>query len=298
MKTKYLFSILMLVLITSCKNRNNNYTATGIFEATEIIVSSKNTGEIIQFNLEEGQELLRGAHVGCIDTTQLYLKKEQLRSNQKSIQNRMTNTGRQVAALKEQISKQKTEKKRYETMLASNAATQKQVDDINSQLLVLEKQLSAQLETLDNNNRSLSDESSSIGLQIAQIDDEIGNAIIKSPIDGTVLTKYAEPGEFATPGRSLFKIADIRHMNLRVYITADQLTEMELGQKVRVFADSGKENNREYPGTIIWISDKAEFTPKTIQTRDERANLVYAVKVAVENDKLIKKGMYGEIKLQ
>ena len=215
----------------------------------------------------------------------------------KAVESRHYNVSRQIASIQQQITTQKTEQKRYENLIKSNAANQKQLDDINAQIALLEKQLVAQKETLENNNRSVTSESLGLLAQVSQIEDQIEKSIIASPIDGTILSKYAEAGELATHGRALFKVADIANMHLRVYITADQLTSLKIGQQVKVYADQGKSDRKEYQGTITWISDKAEFTPKTIQTRDERANLVYAVKIAVKNDGLIKKGMYGEIKI-
>ncbi len=290
--------IAITLLLTACGNKNNQYDASGIFEATEVIVSAEANGELMEFNVTEGQQVEVHKQLGYIDTTQLYLKKMQLFANMKSVESRQYNVSKQIASIQEQIITQKTEQKRFENLIKANAANQKQLDDINSQIAVLEKQLAAQKETLENNNRSVSGESSGLFMQIAQIDDQIKKSIISSPINGTILSKYAEPGELATQGKALFKVADIENMKLRVYITADQLTSMKIGQEVKVYADWGKSDRKEYPGTVIWISDKAEFTPKTIQTRDERANLVYAVKVAVKNDGYIKKGMYGEIKLK
>ena len=182
-------------------------------------------------------------------------------------------------------------------MVKANAANQKQLDDINAQILVLERQLTAQTELLENSNKNISEQSSGLEVQVVQINDQIQKSIISSPINGTILSKYAEQGELATQGRALFKVADIEHMFLRAYITASQLTQVKIGQAVKVYADFGEKEMKEYSGTITWISDKSEFTPKTIQTRDERANLVYAVKVAVKNDGYLKYGMYGELKL-
>ena len=293
------FSILnLLILLFACGNKNNQYDASGIFEATEIIVSSQANGELMELNIEEGQEVEAGKQVGYIDTIQLFLKKEQLLANSKAVESRQYSVSKQIASIEQQIITQKNEQKRYENLIKSNAANQKQLDDINAQIVILEKQLIAQKETLENNNKSVAGESLGLIMQVAQIDDQIKKSMISSPINGTVLSKYAEKGELAAQGKSLFKVADITNMNLRVYITAGQLTLLKIGQQVKVYADQGKSDRKEYPGTIIWISDKAEFTPKTIQTRDERANLVYAVKVAVPNDGYIKRGMYGEIKLK
>lgn len=299
MKTgKILFVGLGLVLMASaCGNSNGDYDASGIFEATEVIVSAKGNGEIKKLDIEEGQIVEANALLGYVDTTQLYLTKGQLLAGRKSIGNRQTDVNQQVASIRQQIETQKKEKSRFESLVRSNAATQKQVDDIDAQIKVLQKQLLAQVEVLSNTNSSISNESLGMEIQVAQVEDQIQNSLIKSPIKGTILSKYAEQGEFAAIGKALFKVADIENMKLRVYITADQLTAIKIGQDVKVYADQGESGRKEYEGKIIWISDKAEFTPKTIQTRDERANLVYAVKVAVKNDGYIKKGMYGEVKL-
>ena len=295
MKTTKLLLLGAILLFSACGHKKNQYDASGIFEATEVIVSSQATGELMEFDIEEGQEVEAGKQVGYVDTIQLHLKKMQLLANMKAVDSRQYNVSKQIASIEQQIATQKTEQKRFENLVKSNAANQKQLDDIAAQIAVLEKQLIAQKETLENSNRSVSGESSGLMMQVAQIDDQIRKSILSSPINGTVLSKYAERGEFAVQGRSLFKVADINDMYLRVYITADQLTSMKIGQEIRVYADQGKSGRKEYPGTVTWISDKAEFTPKTIQTRDERANLVYAVKVAVKNDGYIKKGMYGDI---
>lgn len=285
------------LILAACGNGSDQYDASGVFEATEVVVSAKSAGEIMQFDIQEGQDVTAGCQVGYIDTVQLHLRKEQLSASLKAVQSRHYNVDRQIAALRQQIETQKREQKRFEELVASNVANQKQLDDITAQVDMLEKQLAAQQETLSNNNSGISGESLSLKAQIAQIEDQIRKCVIASPIDGTVLAKYAEPGELAGQGRSLFKVADIGNLFLRVYITADQITELKIGQPVKVYADQGKSDRREYPGTVSWISDKAEFTPKTIQTRNERANLVYAVKVAVKNDGYIKRGMYGEIKI-
>ncbi|MDR1501316.1 MAG: HlyD family efflux transporter periplasmic adaptor subunit [Prevotella sp.] len=285
------------ILLSACDRGNGDYDASGVFETTEVIVSAEANGKIMQFDIEEGQLLDAGREIGYIDTVQLYLKKMQLQANMKSVKTRYTDVPRQIAATKQQIATQRNELRRFENLVKSNAANQKQVDDINAQILVLERQLAAQTETLENSNRGVSEESTGLDIQVAQLNDQLQKSIITSPIRGTVLSKYAEQGELATQGRALFKIADMDNMFLRAYITSGQLTEVKIGQQVRVFADFGEKDIKEYAGTITWISDKSEFTPKTIQTRDERANLVYAVKIAVKNDGYLKKGMYGELKL-
>ncbi|SBW04826.1 HlyD family efflux transporter periplasmic adaptor subunit [uncultured Dysgonomonas sp.] len=285
------------ILLSSCGRGNGDYDASGVFETTEVIVSAEANGKIMQFDITEGQLLDAGREIGYIDTVQLYLKKMQLLANMKSVKTRYTDVPRQIAATKQQIATQRNELRRFENLVKANAANQKQVDEINAQILVLERQLAAQTETLENSNRGVSEESTGLDIQVAQLNDQLQKSIITSPIKGTVLSKYAEQGELATQGRVLFKIADMDNMFLRAYITSGQLTEVKIGQQVRVFADFGEKDMKEYTGTITWISDKSEFTPKTIQTRDERANLVYAVKIAVKNDGYLKKGMYGELKL-
>lgn len=292
-----LFAACLMALSAACSSNNGNYDASGTFEATEIIVSAEANGKLMQFGIEEGQQLEAGNIIGCIDTVQLYLKKMQLLANLKSVQSNRPDIAKQIAATKEEISKAQTEKKRNENLLKSGAATQKQVDDIVSQTAVLEKQLAAQISTLQNSNNSLNEESAAVEIQIAQIDDQLKKCRISSPVNGTVLAKYAEEGELAASGKPLFKIADLRKMILRAYITSGQLSRIKLGDRVQVFTDFGENGQKEYEGVITWISDKSEFTPKTIQTKDERANLVYAIKIAVENDGLVKIGMYGEVKL-
>ena len=276
---------------------SGDYDASGVFETTEVTVSARGTGEIMRFDIEEGYQIEAGQAVGYIDTIQLHLKKEELLGNLMATDSRRYNVSRQIASLRQEIATQKRERLRYENLVREKAANQKQLDDINSGLAVLEKRLAAQVETLENSNRSVSGEVLMLEARIAQIEDQIAKCVITSPVRGTVLSKYAEQGELAAQGRSLFKVGDLSDMYLRVYITAPQLTTLKVGQQVKVYADEGEDGRREYMGTVSWISDKAEFTPKTIQTRDERANLVYAVKVAVKNDGYIKKGMYGEMKL-
>ncbi len=292
---KYLQILLIILLFSACKSKNSDYDASGVFETTEIVVSAKANGEILHFDLMEGQEVEAGQTVGLIDTTQLYWRKVQLQSSIKAMDSRHVNVAVQVAVLKEQLSAARREKERFAQLIKENAANQKQLDDINAQIATLEKQIAAQTETLKSSNVSLSNEQQSLLAQMAQIEDQLKNAVIKSPATATVLGKYAEAGEFAVQGKALFKLADMENMFLRAYITAGQLTELKIGQQVKVFSDMGKSDHREYTGTVSWISDKAEFTPKTIQTRDERANLVYMVKIAVKNDGYIKKGMYGEV---
>jgi len=295
MKRISFFSFFAVLLLSACNNKNSNYDATGVFETTEIVVSAKGNGEILQFDIEEGQKVAIQQVVGLIDTTQLYLKKVQLQANVRAINSRQVNVASQIAVIRQQLETAKSERQRFAKLVSENAANQKQLDDINAQIATLEKQLAAQTETLGNTNSSLTYERQAVVSQIAQIDDQINNSVIKSPVAGTVLEKFAEAGELATAGKPLFKVANLEKMYLRAYITASQLTELKIGQQVKVFSDLGEKDSKEYAGTVSWISDKAEFTPKTIQTRDVRANLVYAVKISVKDEGYIKKGMYGEI---
>ena len=301
MKLKLLFYIgLGALLFASCSNKDGDYDASGAFEATEIIVSSEASGKIEYLNIMEGQQLEKGQQVGLIDTTQLYLQKMNLLSNIKGVRSQQPNIAAQTASIKEQITTLEREKQRTINLIEANAATQKQLDDINGQIEVLQKQLSASESTLQKSSQNITAQSSSMDIQIEQIEDRLKKSIITSPITGTVLNKYAEEGELANMGTPLFKIADINNMILRVYVTNDQLSNIKLNNKVQVIVNNSKDSdsNRVYEGTVTWISDKSEFTPKTIQTKNERANLVYAMKVSVKNDGYLKIGMYGEVKFE
>ena len=293
---KLLLAVTTAILFSACGKNAQDMDASGVFEATEVIVSAKMGGEIKCLQIEEGQTLDADVSVGYIDTVQLALKKEQLLATLSATDSRKLNESRQLASLRQQIANLKTEQARFQKLVKANAASQKQLDDINHNLEVLEKQLSATSEQIGSANVSLDGQGASIVAQIKQIEDQLNSCRIASPIDGIVLSKYAEQGEFAAPGRPLFKIGDIANLKLRAYITASQLTTLKIGQAVKVYADMGEDGRKEYEGVVLWISDEAEFTPKTIQTRDERSNLVYAVKIAVKNDGTIKRGMYGDVK--
>lgn len=295
MKRSFAYPLLVL-LAASCVEGNKAYDASGVFESTEVTVSAEGNGKILSLDIQEGDRLEAGQIVGCIDTVQLHLSEVQLEASRRAVGSGWLDISRQIAALESQIGKQRQELDRFTKLEKAGASNRKQVEDIQAQIETLERQLAAQEESLNSSNRNVSGQDDALEAQIEQIRDRIRKCVITSPVAGTVLAKYSEAGEFAALGRALFKVADIDNIRLRAYITADQLTTLKLGQQVRVFADQGSSGRKEYAGTLIWISDKAEFTPKTIQTRDERANLVYAVKIAVENDGLIKLGMYGDIK--
>jgi len=297
MKTKlklFQLSLFGVLLLAACKGSNGKYDASGTFEATEVIVSSEAMGKLMQFNVQEGDKLSVNQTVGYVDSLQLYYKEKQLLASVKSLQSTRPDINKQIAATQQQIATALTEKARIEKLLKANAANQKQLDDQNSLLAVLGKQLDAQKSTLQNTDQSLTDQSSSLAYQIDQLKDQLAKCKIINPIAGTVLTKYTEAGEVTALGKALYKIADIDNMFLRAYITNDQLSKVKIGQQVKVYADFGS-GSKAYQGTVSWISDKAEFTPKTIQTRDERTNLVYAMKIAVKNDGYIKIGMYGDV---
>lgn len=298
MRTLQYYWIMTASLFLGACGADSDYDATGTFEATEIIVSAEANGRLVDFDLEEGSLLRQGEIVGTVDTVQLYLKKLQLQATMKSVDSQRPDISKQIAATKAQIATALRERDRVSRLLEAEAANKKQLDDWDSQLEVLNRQLDAQLSSLTNSTSSLSEQSSSVAIQILQVDDQLEKCRVVSPIDGTVLAKYTEQGEVTAVGKPLFKVADMEHIFLRAYITSRQLADVKLGQQVKVLADFGDDMRKEYAGTITWIADKAEFTPKTILTDDERANQVYAVKIAVHNDGVIKLGMYGGVILK
>ncbi len=297
MKLRIPLFLLAALSLAACSDDRDAYQATGTFESTEVLVSAEIGGKLLSFVIQEGDRLEAGREIGCIDTVQLYLKKMQLIASNSSVKSRRKDVSKEIAALQQQIATQEREKARYENLVRGNAANQKQVDDIESQIAVLRKQLAAQRENLENSNRSITEESSSMDVQIAQLDDQLRRCHLSSPLTGTVLAKYAEPGEMAVQGKALFKVADLDRMFLRAYLTSEQLAQVKVGQQVKLIADFGGESIRPYTGTITWISGEAEFTPKSILTNDERASQVYATKIEVKNDGYLKIGMYGRVQL-
>lgn len=281
---------------TACHN-TPDYDATGIFEATTVTISAETSGKILSIDVAEGNNIKQGQNIAVIDTTLLVLQQKQLNSQRMSAESASPDIAAQAAALHTQIAHQQHECERYSRLLADGATTQKQYDDAQAMLNTLRGQLTALLSTLGKNKSSISDNAVAIQYQSEQIEEQISKSIINSPLTGTVLIKYAEPGEFATPGKPLVKIADLDKIYLRSYFTASQLADIKIGQQVTVIADFGGDEQYEYPGTITWIAEESEFTPKSIQTKDSRANLVYAVKVAVKNDGRLKLGQYGEVRL-
>jgi len=293
MKTNKLF--ILLLIVAGCKGSSNEFDATGNFEADEVIISSEASGKILKLDVDEGKELEANAVVGLIDTTQLYLKKKQLQYSIKAVIAKSPNTSIQLAAIKEQIETQQREKKRVENLLKDDAATQKQLDDINSQLLLLQRQYDASQSNLSVQTTSIQSETLPLKAQLDQVQDQLNKSVVVNPFKGTVLTQYAMKDEMASQGKALYKIADLSSLILRAYISGSQLSQIKLGEQVEVLVDAPGGEYKKYTGDIMWVSDKAEFTPKTIQTKDERANLVYAIKIRVKNDGYLKLGMYGEV---
>jgi HlyD family secretion protein len=307
----YLFINCLVFIFFSCHSKESQFDASGTFEADEVIVSAQFNGQLLSFDVNEGDTLSKGKIVGYIDSTATLLQKEQVQASIQSLNQKTYNVQPQVKLLKDQLAVQQTQlnqllkdQQRFENMLKDGAVTQRQVDDINTQvdatrkqMLVMQQQINVQLSNTGTQNSSVLSEKNPLQKQVAQLSEQLSKANIVNPIHGTVLTKYAQAGEVTASGKALYKIADLSYLNLRAYITGSQLSTIKLNQLVKVYIDSGTDNYREYAGTIIWISDKAEFTPKTIQTKDERANLVYAIKVRVRNDGYLKIGMYGEVKL-
>lgn len=297
-------------VLAACGNKEKEYDATGTFEATEVTVSAKATGELKTFDISEGQTVEQGAVVGSIDAYQLQQTSEQLEAQKRQLgatrsatDSRRLDLEKQLSSINQQIANAQRERQRFTELVADGAVPKKQLDDINYQIKVLERQREATRDQIRSNNASLAEQSKGIGAQIdglnaqqRQIADQIANAQVKAPIAGTVLEKYVERGEFVAIGKPLFKMADVQNMYLRAYVTSSQLKDLKIGQKVTVFADYGDKQKKTYEGTIAWISSRSEFTPKTILTDDERADLVYAVKVAIKNDGFVKIGMYGEAK--
>lgn len=309
MKTKYLrtktflkqnllYSIPLtaFMILTSCSGNNNKYDAPGTFESEEIIVSSEANGKLLQLDIEEGAYLKSNQVVGLVDTIQLYLKKKQLEASINTLTNKVPDIKTQLATIQEQIQTAEREKKRIEALVKEGAATTKQFDDINSQVDLLKKQYLATESSLTITKQGLLSEINPLKIQIQQIKDQINKSIIRNPVDGVVLTRYSKQNEITASGKAIYKIADLSVMTLRAYVSGDQLPQIKLGQTVKVFVDKGEGEQKERSGEIYWVSSKAEFTPKTIQTKDERSNLVYAIKIKVKNDGYIKIGMYGDVK--
>ena len=323
---KILIMASVALMITACGKKEKAFDATGTFEATEVTVSAKATGELKSFDVTEGLTLESGSLVGHIDTYQLVLKKQQLEtqrgqlaaskrqmaSNRSATNSQQLDLNKQLSSIQQQIANAQRERQRYAELVKDGAVPRKQLDDIDNQIKVLNRQLEATRDQIRSNNAALAEQGKGIAAQMdgidsqvagidaqqRQLDDQIANADIVAPIQGTVLEKYVEQGEYVTTGKPLFKMANVDQMFIRAYVTSAQLQQIKVGQPCKVFADYGNGQKKEYAGTITWISSRSEFTPKTILTDDERADLVYAVKIAFQNDGYVKIGMYGEVKFQ
>lgn len=293
---RIILPIVAATLLAACNSDKADYDATGTFEATEVTVSAEESGKLLSFTPTEGDTLSAFQLVGLVDTVQLALRAQQLGASRESLMNQRPDMQAQIASLRQEISKAELEVKRYRQLVNEGAANRKQLEDAESQLKVLRRQLTAQQSTLSNSTRSLTSQMSATEIQRAQVLDQLAKCHITSPISGTVLEKYVEPGEMVTTGKPLFKIADTRNLYLRAYIPSVQLSKVKVGQQVKVYADYGDNTRHEYSGRITWISQQSEFTPKSILTDDDRADQVYAVKVLIKNDGYVKIGMYGELK--
>ena len=321
---KYILPLLVLTIF-SCKRADQDYDSSGTFEADEILVTAEATGKILELNLNEGDALTANQNLGLIDGKGVELQKEQVlasinaieqKTNDASpqiavLQSQLATQNAQIAVLNEQLNNAVRERNRTANLVKSDAATRKQLDDLNGNVAVIQKQIataksqseilkqqiSSTLEQVKIQNRAILSEKNPTEKKVLQIDEQLKHNVISSPIKGIVLTKYMNKGEFATIGKPIYKMANLDEMTLRAYITGDQLAKVKVGQNVKVLVDAGDDNTKELNGKIYWISQKSEFTPKTIQTKDERANLVYATKIHVKNDGFLKIGMYGEVKL-
>ncbi len=325
MKNILIFSIIIL-LVVSCNNNGSEFDATGTFEADEVIISAEASGKLTEFSVEEGSQLEAGQRIGAIDCSNLALQKEQAQASLNALSKKTNSATPQILIYQQQIDAQKQnievlrkqlavqerEQQRVENLVKADAVPSKQLDDINgavdvlkqqiaaaaSQIEVLQKQIKAQQDAVAIQNRGILSESDPMRVRVAQVEDQLANCTIVNPLRGTVLTTYAESNEMAAPGKPLYKIANLDTLTLRAYITGSQLPRVKLGLPVRVLVDDGEGGYTEHGGTITWIASKAEFTPKTIQTKEERQNLVYAIKVRVPNDGYLKIGMYGEVLFQ
>ena len=286
---------IFLVSITSCREEKKAYDASGSFEAVETMISAEASGKILQLDIEEGQQLDAGQVVGYIDSMQLHLSKRQLLQNKKAILSNRPQANVQIESLKTELNNAVLDRNRTENLVKGGVASQKQLDDANAKIATLQARINAQESSLQVSTSTINEQGTTVESQIDEINDQLKKYVIVNPVRGTVLTKYAEQYEMAVMGRPLYKIADLSTIVLRAYITGDQLQQVKIGQQVKVATDDGNGGFKETTGIITWINSSSEFTPKTIQTKNERANLVYAIKVNVKNDGYLKIGMYGEV---
>ena len=285
----------MLILV-ACANKEKNADATGTFEATETFLSAEQSGTLLEFQVSEADNISPGQEIGVVDTTQTWLKIQQLKATREVYQSQKPDMEKQIAATRQQLAKARKEEQRYRELVNDGAVPSKMFDDAASQVRVLQRQLDAQISSLSTSTKALDKQMAATDAQMKQLYDQLHKCHIVTTVGGIVLEKYAERGEFVTIGKPLLKVADTENMFLRAYVTSAQLQTIQVGQKVKVMADYGDAQRKEYDGTVVWISSHSEFTPKTILTDDERADLVYAMKVAIKNDGFAKIGMYGEVK--
>lgn len=288
----------VLLTTVACHEREREFDACGQVDATEVVVSAENSGKIMWLNVDEGDRLEKGELVGYLDTVPTFLQKRELEERKVGAKTKVVDIERQLRAQYANLENLKTDYERYRTLLSKDAGTQKQVDDLAAQIKIAESDIAAQRQTYEKNNGNIRKEMDVYDVQVAQKADLLKKCYVTSPINGTVLTKYAEEGEMVTSGKSLFKIANLDDVFVRAYFSTKQLSDIKLGDKVKVVAEDGTDNPRTYEGVIRWISDEAEFTPKNIQTKDEQADLVYATKVAVKNDGFLRIGMYAYVLLK
>lgn len=295
---QFVINMTMIPWLVSCGSGEREFDACGQIEATEVVVSAENNGKIFQLDLDEGDVLQKGDIVGYIDSIPLYLQKRELEEKRLSLESKLIDIDKQLASQKANLANLKRDFDRYSTLLVKDAATQKQVDDIESQIKVAERNIDAQKQTYEKTNSNITKEMDILGVQIEQKKDLLMKCRISSPINGTVMTKYAEEGEMVTTGKPVFKIADMDDVYVKAYFTTRQLSGIKLGDIVSVTVEDGTDNPRQYKGKIRWISDQAEFTPKNIQTKDEQADMVYASKIAITNDGFLRTGMYAYVVLK
>ncbi len=288
---KILFVTILAISAFACKNNGEKSDAFGNFETDDVIVSAESAGKILEFNAEKGQKVQVGEILAVIDTVQMSLQIKQFDSQEAAIKARRQSIQSQIDVLKEQKKNLEVNKERTLKMLKDGAATQKQLDDITGQMSVIDKQI----ESTQTQFTSVSKEIEVLKAQRAIANDQKSRCIVKSPLAGIVLETYAEQGELTAPGKALFKIANLDELNLKVYVSGAQLPNVKMGQELNVIIDKSEKENQTLKGKVTWISSEAEFTPKIIQTKEERVKLVYAVKVAVKNDGTLKIGMPGEV---
>jgi len=289
-----IYLLLILLLLAACNGNDNGSDAFGNFEAREIIVSAESQGKLLQFSVEQGGQLKKNQQVGWIDTSTLHIQKEQLKAQKQAVASKLANIKAQIDVQQEQKQNLLTEKNRIKKLYNDQAATKQKLDDISGKYEVLLKQI----EATNTQINAVHKEMEVMERRIDLVNEQIRKAKIINPVNGTVLEKYVEESEIAAMGKALYKIARLDEIDLRVYISGAQLPSVKIGQKVTVLVDKDVKTNQEFEGKVIWISDQAEFTPKIIQTKEERVNMVYAVKVRVQNDGTLKIGMPGEVRFK